>query len=95
MEGASIFARSIQVKREADALLEESKLLPFLQSYGTVQMVGSYSLDLMVNRDIDLYVINPAHTQDSSLDALNASIRRNCFQLHLYYDSFQCPREGK
>lgn len=94
MEDEVLFAQSLQVKREADALLEESQLIPFLQRYGTVQMAGSYSLSLMVNRDIDVYVINPAHTQDSTLEALNASIRRNCFQLHLYYNSFQFPREG-
>ena len=86
--------KSLQVKKEADALLEESQLIPFLQGYGSVQVAGSYALDLMVNRDIDLYVINPAHTQKSTLEALNASIRRNCFQLHLYYNSFQFPREG-
>jgi hypothetical protein len=94
MEDTFLIAQSFQVKRDADALLEGSKLIPFLQSYGTVQMAGSYSLDLMINRDIDIYVVNSAHTQDSTLDALNASIRRNCFQLHLYHDSIQFPREG-
>ena len=74
MEDVSLFTQSLQVKREADALLEESRLNPFLQSYGLVQMAGSYSLGLMVNRDIDLYVINSAHTQDSTLEALNESI---------------------
>lgn len=95
MEDVSLFAQSLQVKREAGALLEESQLIPFLQSYGLVVMAGSYSLGLMVNRDIDLYVINPVQTQDSTLEALNASIRRSCFQLHLYYNSVQFPREGK
>jgi hypothetical protein len=94
MEDGSLFEQSIQVKREANALLEETGLISFLQSYGTVQMAGSYSLGLMVARDIDVYVINPAHTQDSTPEALNASVRRNCFQLHLYYNSFQFPREG-
>ncbi len=94
MEDATLFTQSLQVRKEADALLEESQLLSFLQSYGIVQMAGSYSLGLMINRDIDVYVINPAHTQDSTLEALHASIRRNCFQLHLYYNSFQFPREG-
>jgi hypothetical protein len=95
METSALFEQSFQVKREADAFLEETKLLSFLQSYGTVQLAGSYALDLMVNRDIDVYLLNRAHTEDSTLAILHASIQRNCFQLHLYYNSFQFPREGK
>jgi hypothetical protein len=34
MEDEVLFAQSLQVKREADALLEESQLIPFLQRYG-------------------------------------------------------------
>jgi predicted ATP-grasp superfamily ATP-dependent carboligase len=95
MEASAFFEQSSQVKREADAFLEETKLLSFLQSYGTVQLAGSYALDLMFNRDIDVVVINPAHSQDSTLSILHASIQRNCFQLHLYYNSFHFPRELK
>ena len=95
METSALFEQSFQVKREADAFLEETKLLSILQSYGTVQLAGSYALDLMVNRDIDVYLLNRAHTEDSTLAILHASIQRNCFQLHLYYNSFQFPREGK
>jgi hypothetical protein len=94
MEVTTLFEHSFQVKNEANAFLEEMHLLSFLQIYGTVRFAGSYSLDLMVNRDIDLYVLNPAHTQDSTLEILQASIQRNCFRLHLYYNSFQFPREG-
>lgn len=95
MEACALFEQSSQVKREAEAFLEEPKLLSFLQSYGKVQLAGSYALNVMVNRDIDVYVLNRAHTQDSTLAILHASIQRNCFQLHLYYNSFQFPRAGK
>jgi hypothetical protein len=95
MEASAFFEQSSQVKREADAFLEETKLLSFLQSYGAFQLEGSYTLDLMVNRDIDVYAINPAHSQDSTLAILHTSIQWNCFQMHLCYNSFQFPREGK
>jgi hypothetical protein len=41
MEAFAFFEQSSQVKREADAFLEETKLLFFLQSYSTVQLAGS------------------------------------------------------
>ena len=33
MEDEVLLAQSLQVKREADTLLEESHLIPFLQSF--------------------------------------------------------------
>jgi hypothetical protein len=41
METSALFEQSFQVKRAADAFLEETKLLSFLQSYGTVQLNAS------------------------------------------------------
>jgi hypothetical protein len=62
MEASAFFEQSSQVKREADAFLDETKLLSFLQSYGTVQLAGSYALDPMVNRDIDREGKPPGYT---------------------------------
>jgi hypothetical protein len=74
MEASALLEQSSQVKRVAEAFLEETQLLSFLRSYGTVQLAGSYALNLMVNRDIDVYVLNRAHTQDSTFAILQASI---------------------
>lgn len=45
-----------KLKEEADMLLREYSLFSYLEKYGKVDITGSYSLDLMVWRDLDLYV---------------------------------------
>ncbi len=44
---------------EADALLQESELLPRLSKYGAVVVTGSYRYRLMTCADLDLHVVNP------------------------------------
>ena len=94
MEAHSLFELSAAIKEEADALLEESKLVTFLRAYGDVKFAGSYSLNLMFNRDIDLYIVNAAHTEDSVLEALTALIRQGFFHGFIYYDRTRFPQPG-
>ena len=49
---------SKQVKKEADLLLKKTRLIEQLSKYGNVHKRGSYELDLMVDGDIDIYVID-------------------------------------
>ncbi len=44
---------------EAESVLEELDLLNVLSKHGTVEIVGSFTLDLMTWRDIDIEVIVP------------------------------------
>jgi hypothetical protein len=44
------------IKKEADALLHEKGLLALLNSFGTPHVSGSYALDLMTWRDLDIYL---------------------------------------
>jgi hypothetical protein len=46
-----------QIKAEADALLKEEGIEALLLQFGDVVYSGSYSLDLMVWNDIDLYLV--------------------------------------
>jgi hypothetical protein len=48
------------LRAEATAILQNGGLLSLLTAYGRVVPHGSYSLDLMVWRDLDLYVSPPS-----------------------------------
>lgn len=45
-----------ELRSEADRLLD-SGLRPILDSYGTVHVIGSYALRLMVWRDLDIHIV--------------------------------------
>jgi hypothetical protein len=44
---------SVEIKQEADRLLDETNLHTLLQQFGEVILGGSYSYDLMVDPDLD------------------------------------------
>ncbi len=77
---------SQKLHREADALLEKSGVLKFLRRYGEVSIHGSYSLDLMVDGDIDVDVVNLKMTKKLSLEAFNRLIKKDYFRGYLFYD---------
>jgi hypothetical protein len=47
---------STSLRREADVLLKEKGLLEILRVYGRPHVHGSYALDLMTWRDLDIYL---------------------------------------
>jgi hypothetical protein len=47
---------NLNIKREADAILYEKGLINILHSFGTPYVHGSYLLDLMTWRDLDIYL---------------------------------------
>jgi hypothetical protein len=52
----SLIALNQLIKAEADVLLSEKGLLQILNSFGKPHITGSYSLDLMTWRDLDIYL---------------------------------------
>lgn len=55
-QSAAAQSKSQSLQAEATAILEERGLNDLLQSYGRVVVHGSYALDLMVWRDLDIYL---------------------------------------
>jgi hypothetical protein len=53
---ASLLELNSEIKKEADAMLYEKGLLALLRSFGTPHVSGSYALDLMTWRDLDIYL---------------------------------------
>lgn len=52
----SSFSLNAQIKKEADEILYAKGLLNRLCAYGTPHVSGSYALDLMTWRDLDVYL---------------------------------------
>jgi hypothetical protein len=48
-----------ELRNEADQLLD-SGLLAILEDYGVAHVIGSYDLHLMVWRDLDIHIVQPA-----------------------------------
>ena len=61
---------SKKVRRIADSILAQSKIIETLQAFGSPQLTGSYALDLMYGPDIDIVVItnDPRQVSRAVLD---------------------------
>ena len=59
--------------------MREFRLVEQFQQYGEVELAGSYRWDLMMRRDLDFYVINPATDLDLALEVLNGFVRQGEF----------------
>ncbi len=93
---SELLAAAAEVRREADALLAASEVLVVLRQAGEVHFVGGYAMDVMVHRDIDLYVVDAAGAPDLErvLAVQAALMRRRFFRAVLYYDFARFPRAG-
>lgn len=77
--------KSKKFKREADGLLEESKLLDILNKYGEVKLTGSYAYDLMMCGDIDIEVFGD-FTRDKAQEIFNDLISNTEFTGYMFFD---------
>ncbi len=51
-----LFEQNNRIKEEADNILHENRLLEILGAYGKPYVSGSYALNLMTWRDLDIYL---------------------------------------
>lgn len=80
-----------EIRREADHLLDERGLRALLLEYGTVHVFGSYALQLMAWRDLDINL----ETRDLSLSEFFALGRRIAQLLRPVRMSFIDNRPGR
>lgn len=66
MTDKEILTHSQLIRDEASNLLNNKSLLPLLEGYGTTRVIGSYTLDTMTWRDIDISICLP-DKKDTSL----------------------------
>ena len=75
-------------------LLKKTKLLDLFSKYGNVHIRGSYELDLMVNGDIDIYIIAKQFSKKSAMDLLSKLIINNDFLGYMFYDFVKRRKKG-
>lgn len=61
---------SRKFKKTADKMLADSDLVKILSRFGKVSFHGSYVLDLMLNGDIDMYVVGKSFTKNDVIKIL-------------------------
>jgi len=85
---------SQKVKREAHELLCKTELIRFLSKHGKVFIWGSYKLDLMMSRDIDINIVDKDSSKEKTIDILNSLIRENKFRGYIFYDFVKRRKKG-
>lgn len=85
---------SKKLHTDANSLLKKTDLIQKLSKYGEVLISGSYDLDLMVDGDIDLFVVNKKFNKQKSVNILKDLIIQNDFNGYLYYDWTKRKHEG-
>lgn len=85
---------SKKLKKTADLLLGRTGLIELLEKYGSVYKMGSYQLDLMVDGDIDIYVIDNQFSKERTIKCLNDLISKNSFRGYLFYDFVHRRKKG-
>lgn len=81
-----LLSKSKRYRRLAGKILQESKIISILKDFGKVELTGSYAADLMMNGDIDIYVINSSFSKNRVLDVFNKIVKSCKFQGYLFYD---------
>lgn len=79
---------------DADSLLKKSDLIRKLSKYGKVSITGSYDLDLMMDGDIDIFIINKEVDKKKSVVILRDLIMDGYFNGYLYFDWTKRKHEG-
>jgi hypothetical protein len=75
-----LLKRSDEVKKEADKILSESKLLEILSQYGDVRVTGSYPLNTMLRPDLDVYAVTEKNDSEKMFQVMEKIIRGNYFE---------------
>jgi hypothetical protein len=61
--GQELIQYGLRIKEEADEILYQKGLMAIVKDYGIPHITGSYALELMTWRDLDIYLESPAITE--------------------------------
>jgi hypothetical protein len=92
-----LFQKNDRLKQEADTLLYDKGLLEVLSIYGKPHVHGSYALDLMTWRDLDIY-LEVAILSEPAFRCLAVDLRRilspvkMCYRSEYKAKSFEQPQ---
>ena len=79
------------LREQALEIVERTRIVEMLSGTGDVFTVGSYDLDLMVRRDVDFCVVNPAFRREDVLRATHEMLASGHFRTVVMTDTFRFP----
>jgi hypothetical protein len=81
-----LIKQSEKWREKAEKILHQSGLERILRKFGEVIYSGSYSADLMMHGDIDIYVLNTFFTKEQVLRIFQQIANASIFEGYLFYD---------
>lgn len=85
---------SNKIKNQAAQIIDENKIFKILTFNGNPLMIGSYALDLMYDRDIDI-VVESRNLKKDSINSLIKFIESEKFSKIEYGDFIKFPRKNR
>jgi hypothetical protein len=85
---------SIKTQKEAETILDKTKIIDLLSQFGDVRVGGSYYAGLMYSPDIDITVATK-NPRESAITFLNRIISKRSFQKYQYGDFENFPLENR
>lgn len=85
---------SIDLRLEAEAIIQETDFHNLFSILGQVNFVGSYALDLMFRPDIDVFVCNPDCQLDQAITKTKMLLDSNYFQTVVFANHLKYPFPG-
>lgn len=93
MSDEEILFRSSEIRREASEIIEIYKITEVLKEF-QLEIIGSYKLDLMYDRDIDI-VVKSDDIENDSYKSLKKFIKLKQFMKIQYGDFINFPRNNR
>ena len=81
----NLLKKSREVKKDADKILYDSKLIKILEKFGEVEITGSYAADLMMTGDIDIHLFGKFDIVKAK-EILNSIIDQTTFTGYMFFD---------
>ncbi len=73
-------------QKDADSLIQESSLISGLSKFGTPDFTGSYKYQLMLDGDIDIYLITPNANKKTAKHLIDELINQGFWNGYMLFD---------
>lgn len=85
---------SAEYRKQAAKILKNSRVIELFSDYGTVKLVGSYALNVMLRPDLDIYVLTKKQDFEKLSKILNRLFSKNYFQQICFANWYDFSRES-
>jgi len=85
---SELILRANELQQQADCVLKNSGMRIILSEMGRVELVGSYSLGLLVRPDIDITVTSNSPERSTAVEATKRILDEGYFQSLVFIDHF-------